>query len=29
VLESPPRDFTETRLAPLTYWPSAYLRRIA
>jgi cephalosporin hydroxylase len=29
VLESPPRAFLETRLAPLTYWPSAYLRRIA
>ena len=28
VLESPPRAFTETKLAPLTYWPSAYLRRI-
>ena len=28
VLESPPRAFAETRLAPLTYWPSAYLRRI-
>jgi cephalosporin hydroxylase len=29
VLESPPRPFAETTLAPLTYWPSAYLRRIA
>jgi cephalosporin hydroxylase len=28
VLESPPRPFIETNLAPLTYWPSAYLRRI-
>jgi cephalosporin hydroxylase len=28
VLESPPRAFTETKLAPLTYWPSAYLRRV-
>jgi cephalosporin hydroxylase len=28
VLESPPRAFAETKLAPLTYWPSAYLRRI-
>jgi len=29
VLESPPRDFVETKLAPLTYWPSAYLRRVS
>ena len=29
VLESPPRPFTETGLAPLTYWPSAYLRRVS
>ena len=29
VLESPPRAFAETALAPLTYWPSAYLRRVA
>jgi cephalosporin hydroxylase len=28
VLETPPRPFTETNLAPLTYWPSAYLRRV-
>ncbi len=28
VLESPPRPFTETTLEPLTYWPSAYLRRL-
>ena len=29
VLESPPRPFTETGLVPLTYWPSAYLRRVS
>jgi cephalosporin hydroxylase len=28
-LESPGRPFTETALEPLTYWPSAYLRRLA
>ena len=28
VLEVPPRDFAETKLAALTYWPSAYLRRV-
>ena len=28
VLENPPRAFTETALAPLTYWPSAYLRKV-
>jgi cephalosporin hydroxylase len=28
VLEVPPRAFSETNLAALTYWPSAYLRRV-
>jgi cephalosporin hydroxylase len=28
VLEVPPRGFSETSLAALTYWPSAYLRRV-
>jgi cephalosporin hydroxylase len=28
VLEIPPRGFAETNLAALTYWPSAYLRRV-
>ncbi len=28
VLEVPPRAFAETSLAALTYWPSAYLRRV-
>jgi cephalosporin hydroxylase len=28
VLEVPPRAFAETHLAALTYWPSAYLRRV-
>jgi len=27
-LEAPPRPFAETALQPLTYWPSAYLRRL-
>jgi cephalosporin hydroxylase len=28
VLETPPRPFTETSTAPMSYWPSAYLRRV-
>jgi cephalosporin hydroxylase len=28
VLETPPRPFTETNTAPMSYWPSAYLRRV-